>query len=93
MVIVTVNSTNMKPSLELLESVIAFDNTAKKPLAVVEFGHCESSDNEKMHDVMKRRGIQTPHRVVFSSRRGFAHRPFPKVAVSPNFCFVQNVQH
>ena len=91
-VIVTVNSNTAKSSLELLRSVLAFDYVAKRPFAVVEFGHCQS-DVEWMYDVMKRGGIQAPHRVVFSSRRGFAPRPFPKVSVPPNFCFVQNVQH
>ena len=66
-VIVTVNSNTAKSSLELLRSVLAFDYVAKRPFAVVEFGHSQS-DVERMYDVMKRRGIRRPQKVVFSSR-------------------------
>ena len=67
MVIVTFNSSAVKSSLELLQSVLAFDYIAKKPFAVVKFGHCQSG----MYDVMKKRGIQRPQRVVFSARNNY----------------------
>merc|ERR1711879_834771 len=64
-VIVTVNRTVMKPSTELLQSVLEFESTGRKPFAVVEFGRGGSPDDERLHDVMKRGGVRIPQSVVF----------------------------
>ena len=56
-VIVTFDRTAMKPSTELLQSVLEFESTGRKPFAVVEFGRGESPDDERLHDVIKSQSV------------------------------------